>query len=46
MTCDKNNYKPRKYKGISENSFKKRYANLERFNINRYKNDTKLSVEY
>ena len=32
---------------ISENTFTKRYANHKiSFNINRYKNDTKLSVEY
>ena len=44
---DQKNYQPRNYKGISENAFKKRYANHKRsFNINRYKNDTKLSVEY
>ena len=44
---DKKNYQPRNYKEISENTFKKRYANHKRsFNINRYKNDTKLSVEY
>ena len=44
---NKKNYQPRNYKGISENTFKKRYANHKRsFNINRYKNDTKLSVEY
>ena len=39
---DKKSYQPRNYKGISENTFKKRYANHKRsFNINRYKNDTK-----
>ena len=27
MKCDKKNYRPRNYKGISENTFKKRYAN-------------------
>ena len=47
IKSDKKNYQPRNYKGISENTFKKRYANHKiSFNINRYKNDTKLSVEY
>ena len=44
---DKKNHQPKKYKGITENTFKKRYANHKRsFNINRYENDTKLSVEF
>ena len=44
---DKKNYQPRNYKRISENTFKKRYGNHKTsFNINRYKNDTGLSVEY
>ena len=43
----KKNYQPRNYEEISENKFKRRYANHKRsFNINRYENDTKLSVEY
>ena len=43
----KKNYEPRNYKGISENTFNKRYTNHKRsFNINRYINDTKPSVEY
>ena len=47
IKSDKKNYQPSNYKGISGNTFKKRYANHKRsFNINRYKNDTKLSVEY
>ena len=47
MKSDKKNYQSRNYKGISENTFKKQYANHERsFNINRCRNDTKLSVEY
>ena len=47
VKSDKKNYQPRNYKEISENIFKKPYANHKRsFNINRYKNDTKLSVEY
>ena len=41
----KKKYQPRNYTGIIENTFKTRYANHERsFNINRYKNDTKISV--
>ena len=46
IKSDKKNYQPRNYKGINENTIKKRYANHKRsFNINRHKNDTKLSVE-
>ena len=40
-------YQPRNCKRISDNTFKKRYANHKRsFNINRYKDDMELSVEY
>ena len=40
-------FKHRNYKDISENTLNKRYGNHKRsFNIIRYKNDTKLSVEY
>ena len=47
MKSDKKNYQPRNYKGISENTFKKRYANHKRSSsISRYKSDTKLSAEY
>ena len=47
INCDKKNYQPRKYKGFSENAFKKRYANHKRsFSIIKYKNDMKLFVEY
>ena len=43
----KQNYQPRNYKEISENTFKKRYVNHKRlFNINSYKNDRILSAEY
>ena len=43
----KKNYQPRNYKEISKNTFKKRYTNHKRlFNINRYKNVMKLSIEY
>ena len=46
IKSDKKNNQPRNYKGINENTLKKGYANRKRsFNINRYKNDTKLSVE-
>ena len=47
IKSDKKNYQPKNYKGISENTFNKRYANHKRsFSINRYKNETKLLVEY
>ena len=47
ITSYKKNCQPRNCKGISENIFKKQYANHNRsFYINRYKNDTKLSVDY
>ena len=47
IKSDKKNYQPGNYKRIRENTFKKRYANHKRsFNINRYKNNTKLSAEY
>ena len=40
-------FQHRNYKDISENTLNKRYGNHKRsFNIIRYKNDTKLSVEY
>ena len=29
IKSDKKNYQPRNYKGISENTFKKRYANIK-----------------
>ena len=47
ITCDKNPEKPRNYKGICVNRFKKRYADHKRsFNTNRYKNETKISVDH
>ena len=47
IKSDKKNYQPRNYKGISENTFKKRYGNHKRaFNVNGYINNAKLSVEY
>ena len=40
-------FQHRNYKDISENTLNKRHGNHKRsFNIIRYKNDTKLSVEY
>ena len=46
VKSDKKNYQTRNYKGISENKFKKRYANHKRsFSINRYKNNIKVSVK-
>ena len=47
IKSDKKKYQRRNYKRISKNTFKERYANQKRsFNINRYKNDRKLSLEY
>ena len=47
IKSDKKNYQPRNFKEISEKTFKKRYENHKRsFNINRPKDDIKLSVEH
>ena len=47
IMCGKNNSKSSYYKEITENAFKKRYQNHKRlFNINKYKNDIKLSIKY
>ena len=47
IELDKKNRQPRNYKGISETTFKERYATHKRsFNMNRCINDMKLSVEY
>ena len=47
ISCNKNNYKPKLYKGSWETSFKKRYSNHKNlFNVPFYKRDTKLSKEY
>ena len=44
IKSDRKNYQPRIYKGISETLL---YANHKgSFNISKYENDTKLSVEY
>ena len=40
-------YKQKRYKGICETTFKKRYANHKKsFNLTKSKNDTTLSIEY
>ena len=45
--CDDETYKPKLYKGICETTFKKRYANHKKsFNVEKNKNNTKLSTEY
>ena len=47
ISCDEETYKPKLYKGICETTFKKRYANHKKsFNVEKNKNDTKLSTEY
>ena len=47
ISCDDETDKPKLYKGICETTFKKRYANHKKsFNVEKNKNDTKLSTEY
>ena len=47
ITCSDGKYKQKRYKGICETTFKKRYANHKRsFNLIKSKNDTTLSIEY
>ena len=47
ISCEDETYKPKLYKGICENTFKKRYANHKKsFNVKKNKNNTKLSTEY
>ena len=47
IICDDETYKPKLYKGIIETTFKKRYPNYKKsFNVEKSKNDTKLSAEY
>ena len=47
ISCDDQTCKPKLYKGISETTFKKRYPNHKKyFNVEKNKNDTKLSTEY
>ena len=45
--CNERKYKPKRYKGICETTFKKHYANHKKsFNLINSKNDTTLSIEY
>ena len=47
ISCQDEIYKPKLYKGIFETTSKNRYADHEKsFNVERNKNDTKLSTEY
>ena len=47
LSCDNKTYKPKLYKGICETTFKKRYTNNKKsLNVEKNKNDTKLSTEY
>ena len=47
IKCSNSKYKQKRYKGICETTFKKRYANHKKsFNLINSKNDTTLSVEY
>ena len=47
ISCDNETYKSKLYKGICKTTFKKRYTNHKKsFNVEKNKNDTKLSTEY
>ena len=47
ITCIDSKYKQKRYKGICETIFKKRYANHKKsFNLIKSKNATTLSIEY
>ena len=47
ITSNESNYEPKFYIGISESTFKKRFANHKKsFNIKKYEKDTELSKEY
>ena len=47
ISCDNATYELKLYKGICKTTFKKRYANHKKsFNVEKNKNDTKLSIEY
>ena len=47
ISCEDKIYKPKLHKGICETTFKKRYANHKKsFNVEKKKNNTKLSTEY
>ena len=46
VTCEDVNYEPKRYIGLAETAFKKRFANHKKsFNIQRYENETELSKE-
>ena len=45
--CSNSKYKEKRYKGLCETTFQKRYANHKKsFNLSKSKNDTILSIEY
>ena len=47
ISCDDKTFKPKLYRETCETTFNKRYANHEKsFNVEKNKNDTKLSTEY
>ena len=47
ITCSDSKFKQKRYKGICETTFKKRYANHKNsFNLIKSKNDTTLSTEH
>ena len=47
ISCDDETYKRKLYEGFCKSTFKKRYANHKKsFNMEKDKNDTKLSTEY
>ena len=47
ITSDQRNYKESVYFGLSETTFKKRYANhLKSFNVKNYQKNTELSKEF
>ena len=47
VSCDDETHKPKLYKGTCKTTFKKLYANHKKsFNVQKNKNDTKLSTEY
>ena len=47
IKCSDSKYKQKRYKGIWETTFKKRYASHKKsFNLVKSKNETILSVEY
>ena len=47
ISCGDETYKLKLYEGFFKTTFKKRYANHKKsFNMEKNKNDTKLSTEY